>query len=434
MSSPMIAWEPRLKRFFQFLTSSIYPTESVDLPSVQIHQIETAVEKRTRTLKHLLRANHLNYSILFHDLTFHNHLPHLLGSAYLLGADAPHLQNLYDEETKMLEAWVPSPAEITDKDWRHFLGDKQYQRAFIDFFEDENALKFDYNWKTMVEEYLFSGDEPLFHGLVSGLGHPLIHLAYAYELTCKELAIEALAQTSVCYDILHKYLDSPHYTKPSDVIFSPRQILDRIQNDTRLDNLFSDPGPTNIVPLLTHHEEIVLEYWNMLAADNSPSQLQACQDAAIDLLTHTVQTGTKAYDFFIVHVLTTSHAARILLPFIPKQFHLNLLRQLWLLTICVYIAQLRPEIKYKPETIPPGTSWAHVEQKSLQGSWATDAHYIKAIRAIKEAAFTWGDPDGHYLAAATKFADGFNGWTGFPPNDGGEDYLKRKDDIIALKK
>jgi hypothetical protein len=49
----------------------------VDLPSVQIHDIETAAEKRPRTLKHLLKANHANYSVIYHDLRYHNHTPHV---------------------------------------------------------------------------------------------------------------------------------------------------------------------------------------------------------------------------------------------------------------------------------------------------------------------------------------------------------------------
>ena len=52
-----------------------YP--SIDLPSVEIHEIETSVERRARTLKHLLKANHANYSIIYHDLRFHNHTPHV---------------------------------------------------------------------------------------------------------------------------------------------------------------------------------------------------------------------------------------------------------------------------------------------------------------------------------------------------------------------
>jgi len=50
---------------------------AASLPSVEIHDIETSAEKRPRTLKHLLKANHANYSIIYHDLRFHNHTPHV---------------------------------------------------------------------------------------------------------------------------------------------------------------------------------------------------------------------------------------------------------------------------------------------------------------------------------------------------------------------
>ena len=52
-------------------------TRPVDIPSVEIHEIETSPEKRTRTLKHLIRANHVNHAILFNHLRFHNHAPHV---------------------------------------------------------------------------------------------------------------------------------------------------------------------------------------------------------------------------------------------------------------------------------------------------------------------------------------------------------------------
>lgn len=49
----------------------------ISLPSVQIHDVETAAEKRPRTLKHLLKANHVNHAIIYHNLRFHNHTPHV---------------------------------------------------------------------------------------------------------------------------------------------------------------------------------------------------------------------------------------------------------------------------------------------------------------------------------------------------------------------
>lgn len=95
-------------------------------------------------------------------------MPHLLGSAYLLGANADQLQKIYDEDSKQLDPWPASPAEIIETDWRDYLGDNRYQRAYVDFFEDELALKFEYDWTKVIEEYLFCGDQPLVNGLIAG--------------------------------------------------------------------------------------------------------------------------------------------------------------------------------------------------------------------------------------------------------------------------
>ncbi|KAN0110281.1 Protein of unknown function (DUF4243) domain containing protein [Hyaloscypha variabilis] len=417
MSAPMIAWVPLVSRIHRYLTTSTYSAQSIEIPSVDIHDVETAPEKRPRTLKHLIRANHVNHSIIYHNLQYHNHMPHLLGSAYLLGANVEQLQKIYDEEAKELEEWKDAPAEISDADWRDFLGDRRYQRAFVDFFEDELALKFGYDWKAVAEEYLFSGKEPLINGVVAGLGHPLIHLGYAYELSSKELAIEALAMASSSYNYMHKYLDDPSYTKPSTYsTSSPLEILHKIADDTRFDGLFNERGDGNIETLFKSHEDLILEHWNAWKIDDPKRQFQDSQEAAVALLVRTVQPGTHAYDFFMVHVLTSSHAVRTLIPLIPKRFHVSLVRQWWLLTIAVYVAQLRPKIDDDIEA-KPNKQWNYVEDKAVNGPWATDAHFVKAIRAIKTAAFTWGDVHERYLAAAVKFADDFEGWTGFGPMD-----------------
>jgi hypothetical protein len=45
------------------------------------------------------------------------------------------------------------------------------------------------------------------------------------------------------------------------------------------------------------------------------------------------------------------------------------------------------------------------------------ANNSSALRALKEAAFTWGDVHDRYLSAAVHFADDFKGWTGFGAMD-----------------
>lgn len=48
----------------------------------------------------------------------------------------------------------------------------RYQRAFVDFFEDQLVAK-RYDWKALLEEYLFKGKQPLINGLISGRKHAL---------------------------------------------------------------------------------------------------------------------------------------------------------------------------------------------------------------------------------------------------------------------
>ena len=42
-----------------------------------------------------------------------------------------------------------------------------YQRAFIDFFEDQ-LVRFAYDWKAMINYFLFDGEKPLVYSLIAG--------------------------------------------------------------------------------------------------------------------------------------------------------------------------------------------------------------------------------------------------------------------------
>lgn len=251
------------------------------------------------------------------------------------------------------------------------------------------------------------------------VGHPLIHLGYAYELSSRELAIEALGLATTSYGFLHKYMDDPKYSKPSACITSsPLEILQRVREDKRFDGLFDQQGASNIDVLFKDHEAAVLEYWNAWYFCNPRKQFEDSQYAAAAILVATNKPGSN-YDFFLVHLLTTSHAVRILLPVIPAKFHLALVRQWWLLTLAVYIAQMRPEIKLITVTgyDLKGKDWAWVDKRAIEGRWGLDAHFVKGLRAMKEAAQTWGDEEEFYIKAAVKLSEEFDGWGGFGPLD-----------------
>ncbi|KAL2865740.1 questin oxidase family protein [Aspergillus lucknowensis] len=409
-----------LRSFLPFAEKGFF-----SLPPVETIEIDTAHTKPARALKHLLKLNHGNYAILWNERKFHNHAPHSLCSAFLLGASADDLNRLYEAESKQLDPWVDSPGEISTFDWRDFLGKREYERAFVDFFEDE-LVRRGYDWKKVVFQYLFSGKEPLFNALTSDLGHPLIHLAYAFEVSSREVAMEALSLTAVCYGQPHKYLDDPSYSKaqPSYTSTSPLDILSKVRVDRRLHNLFSTPGDHNFEIIFRDAEAVILDHWNAwrIEPTNAMKAFRESQETAVALLTASLPTTKRStgdadakYDFFFVHVLTTVHAVRVLLPAIPLKFQIPLLRQWWLMTLAMYIGQLRPQIKLDSvrKYDVAGKGWEYVTDKALKGNYYTETHYIKAVRALRDMARTSGDQDEFYLKAAVKFSDGFSGWGGF---------------------
>ena len=250
------------------------------------------------------------------------------------------------------------------------------------------------------------------------MGHPLIHLGYAYELSNKELAMEALGLATTSYNYLHKYLDDTAYTKPSTYsTTSLLEILGKVADDKRLDGFLAKGVGDVPKSLFQAHEEFVLEHWNAWDIIDPKKQFADSQAAATALLVATHESPGDLYDFFLVHLLTSSHAVRILLPFVPAKFHVNLIRQWWFLALTVYISQGRPPIKLVRITEYPlnDVDWNKIDKRALKNDSSIDAHYVKALRAMKEAAGTWGDKDQFYLKAATRFGDEFNGWGGFGP-------------------
>lgn len=216
------------------------------------------------------------------------------------------------------------------------------------------------------------------------VAHPLIHLGYAYELQSKTVAIEALSLGACFYSSLHKYIDDPRYTKPSPHCAeggatSLFDILDKVRKDQRFDGLY-DHRSGDITKVLEECEDAFLEYWNAWEIVDPKKQFHAAQQTALAFVAGTPSPDETKFDFFFVHVLTSSHAIRILLPLIPAKFHVNLLRQWWLFALAVFIAQTRPQVEVRQPVVHPNfkeRDWKYVVHKALNGAHAQDAHYVK---------------------------------------------------------
>ena len=192
--------------------------------------------------------------------------------------------------------------------------------------------------------------------------------------------MEALTLSAVQYNFFHKYLDDASYTRPSPLKSdSPLDLLIKMSDDKRFDKLPKNPELGDLESIFEEHESLIMEYWNGWKLGDDPiNQFRLSQEAAVALLVATVRPGTHAYNFLIVHLLTTSHAVRILLPFFPPEHHIALVREWWLLVIAIFIVKGRP--KPDPDNVDKdlkGKHWSYVEHEALNSPWATDAHYVK---------------------------------------------------------
>lgn len=431
--------------------------------TIALSPVETspaAAQKSTEALTSILHAHHVDHSLLWDMSKFitippeHKslgihivHSPHLLASLSLLGATPARLQQVYASESKILLAPKTPTGTITTDNWRSYLGDRQHTREYLDFFERELA-RLGGDWRALIELYLLSGETPLVKSLTGDLNHPLIHLAYAYELRNAELATDALTYCAVHYDPQTQvYLDGRELSSSlsstkakAPTASSPLEVLANIRADNRLDGFPPGPGREHFSPLFKQHGDVVLEHWRSWPPAGAPSTTDLCDafDACVSILVGTVPDGGK-YDFILLHALTGCHALRVMLPELPREFHAPLFNQWWLFTIMVYITQGRPAIddslftNYQLD----GKGWSVPVELAIESPAGFDAHYVKAIRAIKTASDLSGQVAGStssashseewYLKAATRFAKTFRAYGGFGPAD--EDMISQ---LISL--
>jgi hypothetical protein len=243
-----------------------------------------------------------------------------------------------------------------------------------------------YDWKAVVMKFLFDrgskkslNQSPMFNTLTAGLAHPLIHLGYAFELNSHTVAMEALGLAATCYSPqLASYLDNPSTNTnatANPLTYStsqPLEILARLCADERLSHIFDHPGSDNLSNIFStpHLESILLEHWNAWKITDPTLQFQQSQQAAVALLISTAPSlGGHGYDFFLVHLLTSSHAVRILLPQLEAKHHVALVREWLLITLAIYIAQLRPSVTLAPiqKTDLNGQDWKWCEKQAVEG-------------------------------------------------------------------
>jgi len=361
------------------LISSLNPYQAtLSLPALPTQNIETSSSKTARTLNNLFKANHHAHNILQHGTA--NQLPHLLASAYLLSATPEHLSSLYDDQLQCLEHWVESHEQLVEGDWRDVLGRKEYSRAFVDFFEDRLAAT-GYEWREMVGEVLFEGERPLGYALLEEGGMPAVSLSAAFEVGSQALGIEALGLAACGWGVLARVFEEEGETMTEGSTEDLEEVLVKMRGDQRLDG----HKGRSVDGLLqdAQSKEVVLEYWRGWTTEDLKKSFEDGQRAAVELL-----VGGQHFDLSMAQLLNASHAVRVLLPIIPSDWHVRLLRQWWLLFVSTYICLGRPTLdgRRTKELDLNARDWRFVTDRALRSKWSTDAQFVKG--ELIEVAFS----------------------------------------------
>lgn len=363
-------------------------------------------------LNKLLLHSFKNYQTLFNELTFHNHNAHHLGSLYLLGASDNKLEEAYETMCKEMDPYESSPEKITLSNWRQFLGNKHFCKSYADFFHEQLTTNGN-NWQTKFNEFLLENkQEPLINGVIGGVAHPLIHIGYAYELNNEIVGAEALTMAAVCYNYLHKTVDQ--LQPPNSPCKTALEIFHNIRSDIHLP-IYDKPGVGNLEKTVKTYHDLVLSHYNQwkINTENIDKTIEELFDLSVYVYGATHKSEQIEFDFFLLHLLTSMHAIRMIRPHIDDlQIFQHILFQYFYFAIILYITQLRPEINEKlihDYSIDNSTkNWNYVIDRSLNTALVDDAHLVKIIRALRDAEQVYGNKNDFYLKMAVKTVDNMN--------------------------
>ncbi|UJR19898.1 hypothetical protein I4U23_023031 [Adineta vaga] len=379
------------------------------------------IDRKSCTPSFLLYT-HTNHHVTDHH-GFHTHTAHHLGTLYFLGVSNDKIRELYKHMHDEDNDYKPSPHEITRSNWRQLLGDHRFCKAYQDFF-DQELMASGNDWQKKFLEFLLDNQpQPIINSVVSGLGHPLIHIGYAFELNSPIVASEALTLSAVSYNFFHKVVDNlkpPKFGSKSALL-----IMQDLRSDDRLP-LFDAPGLGNLEPSVKMSTDIVLSHYNewLVNVNNLDGIIEELFDLTVYLYGATHKLDQIEFDFFLLHLFTSMNAIRVIHPYLHnQQVSEHLLWQIFYFISVIYIAQLRPEINttlihdYKLDDSKQ--NWDYVIDRTVNTNLVEHVHLVKVVRALRDAEAIYGSKDGLYLKTAVKTIDNINidnMWIGGPTN------------------
>lgn len=329
------------------------------------------------TLRYLLAKNRKNSPVYTtSNGKLSNHLSMVLIALNKLGATDEHLINYDKNYSPRLESGPEFTRQIIidSKNWGQYLGNNEYYSNYIRFFQESiKSIGIENTLKKYIGKLLQGISE--FHGL--------IRVAYAIESNDAQEIATSLAYFSGFY---HSYGEIKNtlyrFQHPAEGLASIRQNKSLVRQKfagqnihERLDKVVCLPDFFSSVQNLEINENV----------------FQECAELMLSLYAMTT-------DFVVLHALTTTHALRIVWPYIEN--HHECLAHYWQIICAVYIYVGAPEIPktadLQMQLVQNIPSWSNVLLKAIS---ATDAHAIKLVYSCYEEDKVYRNPLYLYVAA-----------------------------------
>jgi len=296
-----------------------------------------------------------------------SHLPMALIALHRLGGTDDELQRFNDRYVRRLEPIDAGVAPVDGDGWTALLGQHSRNADLRQRFQQDIAAR-------GTDDVLRASLPTLLPGVAGGAFHPLIRLAYGLEAQHDGEIAEALASWVMAH------LPLPQQGPASTTVDTLDEVAAALRAQPTLQAYVASGG--NI--------------FERLAAVNAMPAFQERPAPKTLTLDGMRQFALRVYaaddSFTALHMVTASHAARVVAEAVPDVAPL-LLRELWIALAAAYVTVDMPEPVAPP---PPTHAWADIV---AQARTSTDDHVVKFVHSCQVEAQHYDDDTYRSLAA-----------------------------------
>ncbi|KAG1832309.1 hypothetical protein DFJ58DRAFT_750394 [Suillus subalutaceus] len=360
---------------------ALFPSPSFPPNVLSPPRYPGASPEAVAALTHVLKENHTKYHI-FSTISgsISAHVTHRALALYVMGASGSLIEQFYEQDNAYQRPAVEPPEAVTEANFIEHLGDENFYAAYKAFF---SKIIEERGFSATLEEYIFSKKYNFIDGrgmsaqpvmlarFLGALFHAFIHVGYGAELGIPGMVVEGLALASVQgYEFLPSYLfessgttaveeatsrlaslflNTKTSTAPSQLENSPNNhafsILAKIMQDSKFAPKEIKKYFKDFDGLMSEHGDTIWHYAEQWTIDPSqPGEIERKIEECIWTSTILYSIGgwnkdrSLTADFFFMHFVTSSLFLPSLLPYLPQNSQVLLLRGYFASTLGWWIA------------------------------------------------------------------------------------------------